>query len=239
MASLKREEEFYANHERYVKLKNHFKFAFWAAMIPSGATFIIMSLYYFIRALALLAGASMVIGQHLANQITGETTTTGLGYKVPYLYMFFIFSIAALSFVAFFFKLRKPHYVLIGLYAAGAVYGLAGMIFNWCSIPMGLYLLAYGGYGIWLQDFILRLHKELDYLSLQEGFPDFIIAINEPRPMANTSGMHYKQSEFIKRQQRQRIENGEVPELPQPAEMDELTIDTPLPKSSRKIDNMM
>ena len=238
MASLKREEEFKVNRARYENMQHGFKFAFWTALIPSGGVFIIMGLYYFIRALALLAGATMVIGQKIANDITGGSETTGLGYKVPYLYMGFLFLIALLSFLGFFFKVRKPHYVTLGLYIAGAVYGLIALILSSVNVFFGLYLIAYGAFGIWLCDYIFRLHKEHDYLSLQEGYPDFIVAINEPRPMANTSGLHYKQSEFQMRQRKEKAAKGELPE-PQDYEMDELTVDTQLPKGTRKIDNMM
>lgn len=239
MASKKRQEEFYTNHERYALLQKHFKFSFWASLIPSGGVFIIMTIYYMIRGLVLLAGASMIVGQKLANDITGETTKTGLGYTVPYLFMAFLFFIALLSFLGFFFKVKKPYYAVLGLHIAGAAYGLLGMIFNWCGVLMGLYLLAYGGFGIWLCDFIFRLYKEQNYLSLQEGYPDFIVVINEPRPMANTSGLHYKQSEYLKRQQKEKKEKGETASEAQNFEMDELTVDTELPKGTRKIDNMM
>ena len=166
MASLKREEEFKVNRARYENMQHGFKFAFWTALIPSGGVFIIMGLYYFIRALALLAGATMVIGQKIANDITGGSETTGLGYKVPYLYMGFLFLIALLSFLGFFFKVKKPHYVTLGLYIAGAVYGLIALILGSVNVFFGLYLIAYGAFGVWLCDYIFRLHKEHDYLSL-------------------------------------------------------------------------
>ena len=239
MASLKREEEFRINHERYAKVKKHFTIAFWAAMIPSGIVFVLLAIYYAIRGLALLAGAEMFWGQKIINDELGTNDTTGLTFSTPYLYMFFLFLIGAASFIAFYFKLRKPHKFVFIVYAVGAVYGLAGMLLNWCGLLMGMYLIVYGIYGMWLQDFILRLHKELDYLALQEGYPDFIVALNEPRPMVNTSGLHYNQSEFLKRQQKEKKENGEEAAMPSMAEMDDLTIDTPLPKGSRKIDNMM
>ena len=56
--------------------------------------------------------------------------------------------------------------------------------------------------------------------------------------MSNTSGLHYKQSEFQMRQRKEKAAKGELPE-PQDYEMDELTVDTQLPKGTRKIDNMM
>lgn len=243
MASNKREEEFYKHHKMYKDVQKHFKFAFWAAIIPSGTVFAVMTLINAIKGLALLAGANLVLAQKIINEEMGTNESTGLTFKVPYLYMGFLFVIAALSFIAFYFRLRKPHYVLFGIYAAGAVYGVIGLFTGACSTLFGLYLLAYGLYGMWLQDFIRRLHKELDYLSLQEGYPDFIEVINEPKSMANTSGLSRGRSDYQKRLRKDGKEN----ENPMPilseqkasSEMEELSVDAPPPKGSRKIDNMM
>lgn len=239
MPSLKREEEYKINQQRCIAMKKSFKTAFWMAMIPSAGIWLILMLYYFIRALALLSGATMIIGQMYANQITGENETTGLEYNQPHLYMAFLLVIGLLTFGAYFFKARKPFYVTIAIYAAGALYGLIALIMGSCGILTGLYFIAYGGYGIWLSDYILRLYKEKDYLSLQEGYPDFIIAIDEPRPMANTSGLHYKRSEYLKRLQKEKKENPDTASEAQNWEMEELPLDAKLPKGNRKIDNMM
>ncbi len=240
MASLKREEEFRINHQKYKNLMRHFHTAFWMAVIPSGVVFVLMALYYGLRGLALLVGANFVLAQQIVNQELGTNDSSGLTFSVPYLYMFFLFAIAALSFIAFFFKMRKPHKYIFCIYAAGALTGLFGMISGKMGVLFGLYLVLYGIYGMWLQDYILRLHKDLDELALKDGFPDFIEAINEPHPMSNTSGLHYNRSEFLKREQRKKKENGEEADaVPPVTEMEELTMDTPIPKSSRKIDNMM
>ncbi len=240
MASLKREEEFRINHQKYKNLMKHFHAAFWMAVIPSGSVFIIMALYYGLKGLALLTGAEFVLAQRIVNQELGTNDSSGLTFNVPYLYMFFLFAIAALSFIAFFFKMRKPHKYIFCIYAAGALTGFFGMIFGKISVLFGLYLILYGIYGMWLQDYILRLHKDLDELALKDGFPDFIEAINEPHPMSNTSGLHYHRSEFLKREQRNKKENGaDTGAASSAAAMEELTMDTPIPKSSRKIDSMM
>ncbi len=240
MASLKREEEFRINHQKYKNLMKHFHAAFWLAVIPSGVVFVIMTLYYGLRGLALLSGADLVLVQKIINDELGTNDSSGLTFSVPYLYMFFLFAIAALSFIAFFFKMRKPHKYIFCIYAAGTLTGFFGMIFGKMSVLFGLYLVLYGIYGMWLQDYILRLHKDLDELALKDGFPDFIEAINEPHPMANTSGLHYHRSEFLKREQRNKKENGADADAASPVTaMEELTMDTPIPKSSRKIDSMM
>lgn len=243
MASNRREDEFQQNHERYKNVQKHFKFAFWAGMLPSAAVWVALTVIYAIRGLALLAGANLVIAQRILNEALGTSDSTGLGFKTPYAYLTFLFVIALLTFIAFFFNKKKPHFILFLLYAGGAVFGLIGMFTGAVGTLFGLYLLAYGCYGMWLEDFVRRLHKELDYLSLQDGYPDFVHVINEPKSMSNTSGLTSGRSDY---QKRLRQEGGEI-EKPLPIqteqetsmEMEELSIDSPPPKGTRKIDNMM
>lgn len=163
---------------------------------------------------------------------------------VPYLFIGYLFLVTAITAAAHFFKARKPHYVLFGLYAAGTAGSLIGMFTGSFTIPFGLYALAYGCYGMWLEDFVRRLYKELDYLSLQDGYPDFIEMINEPKAMSNSLGLRYHQSEYQKRLRKEAKEtedntDSDEKTLPLPMEMDELSIDSPPPKGTRKIDNML
>ena len=238
MPSLKREEEYKNNLRRYKTLQKNFRKSFLISMIPSAGVWIALMLYYFIRGLALVAGVTMIMGQKYANELTGSNDKTGLEYDQPHLYMCFLFAIALLIFLSFFFKNKKPLYVTFAFYGAGAVYGLVSLIMGNCDFVTGMYFIAYGAFGAWISDYILRLYKEKDYLSRQEGYPDFIIAIDEPRPMSNTSGLYYKQSEYIKRQQKEKKEKGEITET-QNWEMEELSLDSQLPNGTRKIDNMM
>lgn len=240
--SSKRDELFKANHYRYKKLQKHFKFSFWAGIIPSGAVFTILAIVYAIRGLAMLAGGSLVMAQKILNEELGTNESTGLGFTTPYAYLTYLLVIAAITAIAFFFKKRKLTLPLFLLYAGGAVFGLIGMFTGAVGTLFGMYLLAYGCYGMWLEDFTRRLYKELDYLSLQEGYPDFIEMINEPKAMANSLGLRYHQSEYQKRLRKEAKENGnasENPETPQSFEMDELSVDAPPPKGTRKIDNML
>ncbi len=241
--SKKREEEYRRNRQRYVDVKKHFRFAFWAGLLPSGAVFAVLALIYAIRGLALLAGANLVIAQNILNEALGTNDSTGLGFRTPYGFMAFLLVIAALTFVSYFFNKRKLHFVLFLLYAGGALFGLIGMFTGAVNVLFGLYLLAYGCFGMWLQDYVRRLHKELDYLSLQDGYPDFIEAINETQSMSNTSGLTRRRSDY---QKRLRQDGGEI-EHPLPIqteqktsmEMEELSVDNAPPRGSRKIDNMM
>lgn len=240
--SSKRDELFKANHYRYKKLQKHFKFSFLAGIIPSGVLFAVLALIYAIRGLAMLAGGSLVMAQKILNEELGTNESSGLGFTTPYAYLAYLFVIAAITAVAFFFKKRKLTIPLFLLYAGGAVFGLIGMFTGAVGTLFGMYLLAYGCYGMWLEDFTRRLYKELDYLSLQEGYPDFIEMINEPKAMANSLGLRYYQSEYQKRLRKEAKENGDAPkdpETPKSFEMDELSVDAPPPKGTRKIDNML
>lgn len=244
MALSKREEEFLKNHNRYKNLQRHFKFAFWAGILPSAAVWAVMTVVYAIKAIAGFIGMPVA----LAESIVRKEMDDGIGgvverINVPYAHMVFLLVIAALTFIASFFKKKKLNFVLFLLYAMGAVFGLIGMSTGAVSVPFGLYLLAYGCYGMWLEDFVRRLYKEQDYLSLQDGYPNFITLINEPKSMSNTSGLSRSRSEY---QKRLRKDGGEI-EKPLPiqteqetsTEMEELSIDSPPPKGSRKIDNML
>lgn len=235
MPSKKRELEYDMNRKHYKEIQSGFKFGFLSTVIPSGAVLIGLTAYYFIRGLAILAGATMVIGQYYANQIAGTDDRAGLGYTVDYGFFAYVFAVVLLAVLSFIFKRRTFNKLLIPLFIAGGLYGLSGMFLGFCTVGKGLYLFALGSYGTWLEFYLLRLHKELDELSLKEGYPDFIIALNEPKTMANTSGLTYKDSEFKKRQ---RKEDG-YEKMSSDAAMDELTLDTELPKGNRKIDNMM
>ena len=241
--SSKRDELFKANHYRYKKLQKHFKFSFWAGLIPSGAAFVFMLLYYAFSAIMNIIGSAADLADRmLRSMITGEVVEKQANpMTVPYLFMAYLFAAAVITAAAHFFKARKPHNLLFGLYAVGAVSSLVGMFTGSLTVAFGLYALAYGCYGMWLEDFVRRLYKELDYLSLQEGYPDFIEAINEPKAMSNSLGMRYYQSEYRKRLRKETKENGEdTEEIPAlPMEMEELSIDSPPPKGTRKIDSML
>lgn len=248
--SSKRDELFKINHYRYKKLQKHFKFSFWAGIIPSGAAFAFMTLHYaFLAVLKIIGSAAGFADRMLRNIMTGEVIEKQANpMVVPYLFIGYLFAVAAITAAAHIFKARKPHYVLFCLYAAGTVGSLIGMFTGSFTVPFGLYALAYSCYGMWLEDFVRRLYKELDYLSLQDGYPDFIEAINEPKAMSNSLGLRYHQSEYQKRLRKEAKEaakSGEtLPDtdekaLPPPTEMDGLSIDSPPPKGTRKIDSML
>lgn len=236
MASIKREHEYDANRARLKDAKKALKFGFILSEIISGAVFLILGIYYFIKALAGMAGATMIVGEYYASMVTGEKpNNSGLLYNYPYGFMAFLLLLAILSAAAFVTKKRGYNTALLIFHALGALYGIVGLFASFCDVAKGLYLFVCGCIGIWLELYLLGIHKEIDWLSLQEGYPDFIVALDEPHSMANTTGLTYKQSEFQKRKRQE----GETKSLPQNVEMDELTIDTPLPKGNRKIDNML
>lgn len=240
MASAKREMEFEANRIRYREVQSGFRFSIRAALISTGAALVCMTIYYIIRTFAMMVGSTMVMGQAFANILTGEQKTTGLEFSVDYGMWAYLAFTTGLAAAAYIFKKRWINKLLIVVFAIGGLYGIIGMVLGRVAILKGVYLFASGIFGVWLNSYVLGLHKELDHLALQEGFPDFIPALAEPKTMANTIGLTSKKSEFLLRQRKEKKENGETEASAVPDwGMDELTLDTPLPKSERKIDNMM
>lgn len=239
MASKKREMEFEANRNRYRAVQSGFRFSAITGLICTGAVFLIMDIYYIIRVFAMMAGGSLVMGQAIVTRESGEVQSTGLEFSFPYGFMAYLLLMTLLSLASNILKKRYMNKLMLILYAISGMYGIIGLFTGHCEILKGVYLFAVGIYGVWLQSYVLGLHKELDHLALQEGFPDFIPALAEPKTMANTITLTRTQSDFLIRQRQERKKNGEVLPPPAKVEMDELTLDTPIPKSDRKIDNLM
>lgn len=237
----KREQEFEVNRRRYKEVQSGFKFSAITGILCTGVVFVIMDVYYIIRVFAMMVGADAAMTQAVINREMGEYKSSGLDFSFPYEFMAYLFVTTALSLASHFFKKRSINKLLLVIFALGALYGLVGMFRGQVGSLKGIYLLISGIYGTWIQSYVLRLHKELDHLSLQEGFPDFIPALAEPKTMANTAGLTRTKNEFLIRQRKEQKANGEEAPAPAPEtmEMEELTLDTPLPKSNRKIDSMM
>lgn len=243
MASAKMEYELEVNRGRMKNIRKSQKFGFLASVISSGAVFLVMGIYYFIRALAGMAGSTMIWGEYyvrtyLGDDATASSVTKELMYEYPYGFMAYILLLAILATASYVSKKRGYNIAMLIFYGLGCLCGLFGLMTGNCGTAMGVYLLAGGALGVWLESFLLGVFKELDYLSLQDGYPDFIPLLTEPQSMSNTTGLTYKQSEYRKRSLKEQKQKSEYVSSGA-AEMDELTLDTELPKSSRKIDNMM
>lgn len=240
MASAKIEYELEVNRGRMNNIRKSLKFGFLASVIASGAVFLANGVYYFIRALAGMVGASLLVGELFVKELLdGETpAANNLMYEYPYGFMAYILLLAVLATISYVTKKRGYNIAMLIFYALGCLYGLYGLFSGSCGTVMGIYLLAGGALGVWLEIFILGVYKELDYLSLQDGYPDFIPLLTEPQSMANTTGLTFKQSEYRKNNLKEQKKKNEYVSAGF-AEMEELTIDTELPKGNRKIDNMM
>lgn len=240
MASAKMEYELEVNRGRMRNVRKSLKFGFLASVIASGAAVLILGVYYFIRALAGLAGGSMLVGELFVKEYLGGDTpaANNLMYKYPYGFMAYILLLTILAVVSYATKKRGYNTAMLISYGLGALYGLLGLFSGNVGTAMGVYLLIVGGLGVWLEIFLLGVYKELDWLSLQDGFPDFIPLLTESKVMSNTTGLTSKQSDFQKRTLKEQKKKNEYVSSGS-AEMEDLTLDTELPKSSRKIDNMM
>ncbi|MDE7288004.1 MAG: hypothetical protein K2N71_00680 [Oscillospiraceae bacterium] len=242
MASAKIEYELEVNRGRMNNIRKSLKFGFLASVIASGVMFLAMGGYYFIRALAGMAGSTMIWGEYYVRQaMDGEAAspvTENFMYEYPYGFMAYLLITTGLAIASYVLKKRGYNTALLVFYAIGVISGLYGLIFGSCGAAMGIFLLVSGGLGVWLEIFLLGVYKELDYLSLQDGYPDFIPLLTEPQSMSNTTGLTYKQSEYKKNVLKEQKKKNEYVSAGF-AEMEELTLDTELPKGNRKIDNMM
>lgn len=243
MASAKIEYELEVNRGRMTNIRKSMKFGFLASVIASGLVYLVMGIYYFIKALAGMAGSTMMWGEYLVQRelMDGDVSSDVINkyvYEYPYGFMAYILLLAILAVASYVSKKRGYNIAMLIFYGLGCLYGLFGLFAGICGTAMGVYLLAGGALGVWLEIFILGLYKELDYLSLQDGYPDFIPLLTEPQSMSNTTGLTYKQSEYRKNSLKEQKKKNEYVSAGS-AEMEELTLDTELPKGTRKIDNMM
>lgn len=243
MSSAKVEYELEVNRGRMRNIRKSLKFGFLAAVIMSGTLFLILGVYYFIRALAGMAGSTMIWGEYYVRELLGSDATSSsatkdLMYEYPYAFMAYLLLTAVLAIASYVSKKRGYNIALLVFYSLGGLAGLIGLVAESCGRLTGVFLLISGGLGIWLEIFLLGVYKELDYLSLQDGYPDFIPLLTEPQSMSNTTGLTVKQSEYMKRSLKEQKQKNEYVSAGS-AEMEELTLDTELPKGTRKIDNMM
>ena len=239
MASAKMEYELEVNRGRIKNVRKSLKFGFLASVTASGAVFLVMGIYYFIKALAGMAGATMLVGELFVKEYLGGDTpaANNLMYEYPYGFMAYILLLAVLAAASYVTKKRGYNTAMLIFYGLGCLYGIFGL-FSGLGTAMCLYLFIGGGLGVWLEIFLLGVYKELDYLSLQDGYPDFIPLLTEPQSMSNTTGLTVKQSEYRKNALKEQKKKNEYVSAGV-AEMEELTIDTELPKGNRKIDSMM
>lgn len=198
MASIRRERLF----EEYSKRKFNADRNLLRTFIMTGATagglYIILNVYYFIRCLALLAGGNFYFAQLILNKATGSNDPLPLMYKVPYLFMFYLFLIASFSGISFAFKKKIFIWFNLIVYAVSFLYSIVSIYNSSMSITYSVLLMAYSIYGLWVSDITLRQFKELKFLSKQDGYPDFIEIMGAPEPIANTRGVYLRQYQELK-----------------------------------------
>ena len=204
MASVHRERKFEEYRKRSFEAKSKFKTAFFLIILPFGGLFVGLMLYYFIRALALLAGGSMYFGQIITNYATGRDEELPLAYTVPHLLMLYLFFVSVLAGITHIFKVKGCNTALKLLYVVSFVYGFITIFNQSMELWKSVILMVGSFYGFWCCDVIGRQLKEFKFLSQQEGYPDFIDLIGEPVPIANTRGVYMRQYEELKKQAEQR-----------------------------------
>lgn len=204
MASTFRERKFEEYRNRMFNAKHRLKTASFMILIPSGGLWIGLFLYHMIKGLAMLAGGGMFFGQIILNYANGTNEESPLSYETYWGLMLYVFIVSALAFIAMTFKKK-------GFSAALAVCFIGTFIYSFITINYGILplwqsiaLMAASVYGFWCNDHVIRQFKEFEFLSQQEGYPDFIDLIGEPVPIANTRGVYLRQYEKLKEQSAER-----------------------------------
>ena len=206
MASARRERLFEEYRNRLCAAKSKLNKCFMAMMIPFGGLWLGLMLYYFFKGLAMMAGAGMYFGQIIENYAKSRNDPLPFAYKTPYLLLLYLFGIFILSAISRGFRKKGINYALEVIFVASFVYGFVCIFYSIMPVHYSVLLMAASIYGFWVCDITLRQYKELEFLSKQEGYPDFVDLVGEPVPMANTRGVYMRQYELLKEQAKKRTE---------------------------------
>ncbi len=249
MASKLREERFKKNRLELDKINNTFRFALIIGVTCTIGLWIVLYIIYLLKAMILGASASIYIGETLVHNLFGaEYSNVDKPHadEFPHFWMFYLFSMGIATVAGNMCRYKKVNYLLFAAYFWTLIYGLFSIFTGKEGLLMSIFLIIGGALGLWITDLTFRLFTNLEALSLQEGFPDFIDVIDEPHPIANTNGIYYKQYVHMKNQiekkkeiMRMQLDNPEyipapVPEdafkkseefIPPSDEMDELSVD--------------
>ena len=198
MASTYRERKFEEYRNRMFNAKNSLKTGTFLLILPSAGTWVALFFYHIIKALALLAGGGAFFGQMILNYATGSNEKSDLSYETYWGLMFYVFIIALLAFLTRVLKKKGFCIVLALIFAGTFVYGFFTIYFKILPLWQSITVMAASLYGFWCNDIVIRQFKEFDFLSKQEGYPDFIDLIGEPVPIANTRGVYLRQYEKLK-----------------------------------------
>lgn len=88
-------------------------------------------------------------------------------------------AIAIMTYIADVFFIKKLNRICQIIYAGIGIFALCNLFiaFEPMHLKDMLLMIVYAIAGLWTQDFAIRNYKELDYLSKQEGFPEFLFVI--------------------------------------------------------------
>lgn len=206
MASEKRERLFEDYRNRMKAANSSFKKATLFIILASLGPWLVMTIIFFFKGLALLAGAGMMFGQMIMNYATGGNEELPLQFDVPYLLMFFLFVVGVLTLTMRGFKIKWIKTFLTVVFIGTFIYGIISIWQGSIKLVYSILLMAGALACFWCCDIIGRCFKEWKFLSAQEGYPDFIDLVGEPVPMANTRGVYLRQYEILKEEARKRTE---------------------------------
>gem|GEM_PF-3180940 len=199
------------NAEKIAAVKKTFRFLAIIGFIPSGGAWLAFCVYYFFMSLAFLGpGLGIALGEMLVLTESGQTVddNPAIFFTYHYFFMTYLFVTAILGLLSTAFKIRQANSVLAFIYVCTAMYGFISLAAGLESFYFTLYLIIYGLFGIFMVSKTLNQFDDLKALSQEEGYPDFIINIDQPRSIVNTRGIlseEYEEHFKPKEQERKKV----------------------------------
>jgi hypothetical protein len=155
----------------------------------TGGVWICMTAYYIFRSFLLGYGASMVVAEIVISKVMGEEFESPYMYEFPVFWLCYFFIMAVLVIFAVPLKVRAVCKTLGVIFSCTSLYGAVAIVIGSEYLAFAVTLIVYGLFGVWLVSKILNQLDDLYALSKEEGYPDFIISVGEPRSAANTRGL--------------------------------------------------
>jgi hypothetical protein len=202
-----REEHYRKNADKMTAVKKTMKLLFVIGVSPTAFLWVFLLVYNLIKVLALFAGAGMYFTEFAIAKEMGAKYEKSPAYDYPYILMIYLFVITVLIILGTAFKKRGVDNALGVIYPATIIYGIITAATGFESFLFSMLIILYGLFGIWLVSKILNQLDDIKTLEREEGYPDFLISVDEMRTVANTNGIFVKQLDEQKKKDTGRTVN--------------------------------
>ncbi len=204
MPSAKREYKYEQNRNELNNINKTFKFAMIIGLISTFGVWLFLLFFYLFRSVSLFFEINFI--RALMNGLESEFKGT---VSVPYFLMFYLFVSGSIILTGTLFRIKNLYIFLRAAVICAVIYSVISAFSGLDSIIFEILLFLHSLFLFWVVDITLRQYKALERLSLEEGFPDFIVIIDEPHAIPNTRGIYYRQYIHIREQnklKKQKIE---------------------------------